>query len=146
MIMKRVHCWLIVICVGGLSRGWRADATPEHTRVILSRVFTIDRIYPTMEGPLGLQSVTLEAHQPPERLWSTAFDTEILDANSGAPVSDEFMCHADMDLPYASTHARVLNLSQGQMHVRFPPGFGLPVMSTETLRLNSQVLNLNLPH
>ena len=38
---------------------------------------------------------------------------------------------------------RLFTLSQGQMEVEFPPGFGLPLLSDEPLALTTQVLNLN---
>ena len=39
---------------------------------------------------------------------------------------------------------RLFTLSQGQLDVHFPPGFGLPVMSNEIIDLSTQVLNLNV--
>ncbi len=42
-----------------------------------------------------------------------------------------------------STDGRLFTLSQGQLEVKFPPGFGIPVLSNEPLDLITQVLNLN---
>ena len=64
------------------------------------------------------------------------------------------MCHSNLDLDVAAHEAllgknrafsqRLFTLSQGQLSIRFPDGFGIPVMSSETLDLTTQVLNLNL--
>ncbi|HET6583988.1 MAG TPA: hypothetical protein VFG69_11080, partial [Nannocystaceae bacterium] len=39
---------------------------------------------------------------------------------------------------------RLFTLSQGQSEVQFPAGFGIPIMSDETLSVGMQVLNLNV--
>ena len=38
---------------------------------------------------------------------------------------------------------RLFTLSQGQLEIDFPPGFGMPIWSDEDLNLTAQVLNLN---
>jgi len=63
------------------------------------------------------------------------------------------MCHSNLDLDSAEyirrfhlTHdvnPRLFTLSQGQMDIEFPAGFGIPVYSDEKLSLTTQVLNLN---
>jgi hypothetical protein len=40
---------------------------------------------------------------------------------------------------------RAFTLTQGQTDVRLPPGFGLPVLSSERVGAFSQVLNLSQP-
>lgn len=63
------------------------------------------------------------------------------------------MCHSNLDID-VQAHAealgaspsygsRLFTLSQGQFSVRFPAGFGIPVLSSEALSLTTQVLNLN---
>jgi hypothetical protein len=39
---------------------------------------------------------------------------------------------------------RLFSTAQGQFEAVFPPGFGIPVLSSETLGVNTQVLNHNL--
>src|SRR5581483_859732 len=49
-------------------------------------------------------------------------------------------------VPSSKSHdGRLFTLSQGQLEVKFPEGFGIPVLSTEALPLTTQVLNLNDP-
>jgi cyclophilin family peptidyl-prolyl cis-trans isomerase len=64
------------------------------------------------------------------------------------------MCHVNLDLDAAlhkeifrwkkNVNSRILTLSQGQLSVTFPPGFGMPIMSNEPLLLTTQVLNHNI--
>src|SRR5262249_52483897 len=127
---------------------------PEQTKVVLSDVYTIDRKFKSMEGPQSSQQIYLVDVSTPELLWITGFKTEIVDADGTTPELPEFMCHANLDFnathhqsifgPYSSINGRILTLSQGQTNVRFPAGFGMPLMSNEPLSLATQVLNHNL--
>lgn len=135
-----------------------ADAPLEH-RTYLSRIFEIDRIYKSMEGPSQRRRIFLAKNRggsqaAPELLWLRGYRTEIVDED-GNPLPPDFMCHANLDIGDLAAHRkafgwgrvgqpRLFSLSQGQMEVVFPEGFGIPVLSTEPLHLGSQVLNHNI--
>jgi hypothetical protein len=65
----------------------------------------------------------------------------------------DFMCHSNLDIdPMAhrdvlevepGISGRLFTLSQGQLTIQFPKGYGIPMLSTEPLSLTTQVLNLN---
>jgi cyclophilin family peptidyl-prolyl cis-trans isomerase len=89
-------------------------------------------------------------------VWITGFQTEMVGADGVTPTLPEFMCHVNLDFNAmehkqlmgsgSNANSRILTLSQGQINVRFPEGFGMPVLSNEPLSLNTQVLNHNLEH
>ncbi len=78
---------------------------------------------------------------------------EMRDGEGSGKMPALFMCHANLDLdvdkhpklfPCHTSHdGRLFTLSQGQLEVQFPPGFGIPVLSNEPLGLITQVLNMN---
>lgn len=132
-----------------------APAPPEpHRKTILSPEYRIDQKYRSMLGPFAQQEVYLVDSGEPELLWITGYETEVVDAGEGSPVSQEFMCHANLDVAareymqdFGMRHGisgRVFTLSQGQQRIDFPDGFGIPLLSTRPLQLTTQVLNLNL--
>lgn len=124
-----------------------------HTFSITSPTYHIDRKYASMFGPDAVQEVRL-LDGPPELLWITGYETTVVRAEDEAPLSQEFMCHANLDLDVQRYYevfptrvplsGRVFTLSQGQQNIQLPPGFGIPVWSGDPLRLTTQVLNLNL--
>lgn len=130
-----------------------APSGPEHTFTVTSPVYHIDRKYKSMFGPDALQEVRL-LDGPPELVWITGYKTTVVDAASEQPMSQEFMCHANLDLDVQRYYevfptrvplsGRVFTLSQGQQDIRMPPGFGIPVWTGDPLKLTTQVLNLNL--
>lgn len=121
---------------------------------ILSKVYHIDRIYPSMTGPWSQTKVTLLDQPRPELVWITGAEVEMLDSQGGKRMPDEFMCHANFDLDSAnytqvmglskSLDGRLFTLSQGQLSVRFPKGMGIPIRSDFPLDLVTQALNLNV--
>jgi len=134
--------------------GAPAAAPPVHERTILSPPYRIEKKYRSMLGPYAQQEVFLVESETPELLWITGYETEVVDAADGSDVSQEFMCHANLDFEpreYMDTFrmrhgvsGRVFTLSQGQQRIAFPDGFGLPILSTQPFQLTTQVLNLNL--
>jgi len=131
----------------------------EHSTSIelLSQPYTIDRKYKSMEGPSGIQPITLTHADPPELLWITGYRVVVVGADGTSPASQEFMCHNNLDFTDVSLHnqlfrttnpitPRLFTLSQGQFSIQFPKGFGLPVLSNEPLSLATQVLNHNVEH
>src|ERR1043166_2133461 len=141
----------ILLLAGG---GTRAADVPTHHAEFLSEPYTIDRIYKSMAGPEGKQIVRLWTADPPELLWITGYRVRVVGADGTSAVSQEFMCHNNLDynpLDHARVFGsppgfstRLFTLSQGQFAVDLPAGFGLPIMSNETLYLSTQVLNHNL--
>src|SRR5579871_4232775 len=67
-----------------------------ESKEILSPVYTVDRIYKSMEGPQSTQQVTL-LEGPPELVWITGFRTEMVEADGKTPTLPEFMCHVNLD-------------------------------------------------
>lgn len=126
-----------------------------QSREIVSKPYHIDAMYMSMRGPSGFDYANLLDTEKPELLWITGYRTEVVDAASGDALSQEYMCHANLDFdakkyyehfPWAQPiSGRVFTLSQGQQDIRFPPGMGIPIRSDMTLSLATQVLNLNQP-
>lgn len=125
-----------------------------QSREIVSKPYHIDAIYASMRGPSGFDYASLLDTEKPELVWITGYETEVVDAETEKPLSQEYMCHANLDFD-ASKHyehyptsppisGRVFTLSQGQQDIRFPPGMGIPVRSDLQLSLATQVLNLNI--
>ncbi|MBA2322406.1 MAG: hypothetical protein H0V89_14775 [Deltaproteobacteria bacterium] len=135
------------------SSAAEAPAPEVHTAKITSETYRIDKMYGSMRGPYGFDDVTLGSPEQPELVWIVGYKTTVVDANTGSPMSQEYMCHANLDMPTKeyfedfptspSISGRVFTLSQGQQDIRFPPGMGIPVQSDMKLSLVTQVLNLN---
>lgn len=131
-----------------------AAGPPVHEKTVLSPPYRIEEKYRSMLGPYAQQDVYLVESPEPELLWITGYETEVVDAADGSEVSQEFMCHANLDFEakeYMKTFrmrhgvsGRVFTLSQGQQRIDFPDGFGIPILSSQPLDLTTQVLNLNL--
>ena len=127
----------------------RADGQVKVT----SKVYNVDKIYKSMTGPWSKQEVRFLDAETPELVWITGAHVDMVDRDGREKMPELFMCHANLDLdvdkhqtlfPCRTSHdGRLFTLSQGQLEVKFPPGFGIPVMSNEPLGLITQVLNLN---
>ncbi len=141
----------------GSSRGEASSeqlAAASRTHTVWSDVYSIDRKYRSMMGPSSGQDVRLLDVEPPELLWITGYQAEMVGADGESPMAPEFMCHSNLDIDVEAHEAllgdnsafsmRLFTLSQGQLSARFPAGFGIPILSSETLDLTTQVLNLNL--
>jgi cyclophilin family peptidyl-prolyl cis-trans isomerase len=132
-------------------------APAEQSKQFVSPVYTIDKIYHSMEGPSSVERVYLgDSNGPAELLWITGIRTEMVDADGTTPQLPELMCHVNVDLDPArhqalfgfrrATAARLMTLSQGMLAAKLPAGFGFPLASNESLLLFTQVLNLNIEH
>ena len=154
MIRKR-------IALGALSCGVALSAlsmtgcsepkarTFEH----LSPVYTLDREYRSMKGPSSVQEILLPEAETQELAWITGYRAVMVGADGGSPVSQEYMCHSNLDfdqIRHAKLfnepiyhHGRLFTLSQGQFDIKLPEGFGLPYYTDEGFSLTTQVLNLN---
>lgn len=127
----------------------------EHSVEFLSPTYTVDRIYPSMTGPQSTQEVFLLKTEKPELLWVRGYRAVMVGPDGKAPALQEFMCHSNLDFSDVKHHnqllgenpnisSRIFTLSQGQFEIKFPEGFGLPVMSHESFQLTTQVLNHNI--
>lgn len=143
-----------VPAAGADSGSGPGTSPPVHEITVLSPEYRIEEKYRSMLGPFAQQEVYLVEADEPELLWITGYRTEVVDAADGSEVSQEFMCHANLDFDPRSymdnfnmrhgVSGRVFTLSQGQQRIDFPEGFGVPILSTQPLQLTTQVLNLNL--
>ena len=132
---------------------------------IYSPLLKVDRIYKSMEGPVEIQYVNFKDGGNPLLIWILGYRTDIVSADGQTVLSQEFMCHSNLNLDTAKHRklfkrqdarqmiddsipdppTRVATLSQGQLSLRLPEGFGIPIMSNEDLQIVTQVLNLNHP-
>ena len=133
-----------------------AAGPPVQRQQFLSKVYTIDRKYRSMEGPASMQKISLGDPSRAELLWIVGIRTEMVGEDGTTPQLPELMCHVNVDLDPAVhqalfefqriTAARLMTLSQGMLEAKLPPGFGFPVASNEPLLLFTQVLNHNIEH
>jgi len=132
--------------------GVRNAAHPrEVDRELVSDPFVVDRIYRSMLGPVFARQEPLESGAEPDLLWITGYAMSVVGADGRSPHSIEFECHSNLGWPeevpegFRRPVLRAFTLTQGQTDVRLPPGFGLPVLSSERVGAFSQVLNLSQP-
>ena len=146
----------------GFALAALAAALPLHanrgfeTKQVLSKVYTIDRKYRSMEGPASMQRIYLGDPAKPELIWIVGVKTEMVGEDGKTPQLPELMCHVNVDLDPAlhsalmgvkrSSATRLITLSQGMLEAELPRGFGFPIASNEPLILFTQVLNHNIEH
>jgi len=137
-----------------ILKPFQFDGGIEQDYTILSPVYHVDKIYKSMKGPSGMNSITFPGVGGDELIWITGFKAVMVGKDGKTPVSQEFMCHSNLDIDIKKhkklmgwdkirTSSRLFTLSQGQYAINFPDGFGIPVFGKERLRLVTQVLNLN---
>ncbi len=131
------------------------DAAPLYRKQLLSNVYHVDRIFKSMMGPMSRFEFHLWRSPEPELLWVTGFDAVMAAPDGVEQLSQEFMCHSNLDVDEDRYHktiqtkmkftaGRVFTISQGQHEVRFPSGCGVPLPSDQSLSLVTQVLNHNI--
>ena len=131
-----------------------SSAPLVHELEVLSQVYQVTDIYPSMHGPQSTEHVALRPDAAAELLWIVGFEAVIVEPSSKKQLSQEFMCHTNLDIDPIKhgevfpgkkrTSGRLFTLSQGQYRIDLPAGFGLPILSSEMMSLNTQVLNLNV--
>jgi hypothetical protein len=130
------------------------DSGIEQEYTILSPVYHVDKIYKSMKGPSSVNNITFPGVAEDELIWITGFKAVMVGEDGNTPVSQEFMCHSNLDIDIKKhkkivgwdktrTSSRLFTLSQGQYEIDFPEGFGIPLIGKEKLKLVTQVLNLN---
>ena len=119
----------------GLTSGPAEPAkTPQiRSKKVVSQPYHIDGYYASMRGPYGFNDVSLWDGDSIELLWIVGYKTTVVSAESAEEMSQEFMCHANLDFeaseyydrfPRApSISGRLFTLSQGQQEIRFPEGW-----------------------
>ena len=66
-----------------------------HRREIISKVHTIDRVYPSMQGPSDTQHFQLQDGSEPELIWLRSARIDVVDGR-GEPISSEYLCHSNL--------------------------------------------------
>jgi hypothetical protein len=124
---------------------------------LLSRSYTIDRLYQSMEGPYSQHDgVRLIEDSPRQLLWLTGLECQLVAPDGEAPRAQDFFCHSNLSFtPQSngdehlakgrtrSSDGRLFTLIPGRMNVTLPEGFGVPVYSDEALDYLTMSLNLN---
>ncbi len=145
----------LAACLAAAAEAPSRPARPGAVRSVefLSDTYLVDQKYRSMLGPQSTRAIRLGEPDREELIWITGFRAVMVGADGDAPMSQEFMCHSNLDMNMRlhrrllgldrEAPDRVFTLSQGQQDLRFPDGFGMPVLSSEPFRLTTQVLNLN---
>jgi hypothetical protein len=132
-----------------------AVAAPKvYEKVLLSPVWDVEQIYRSMQGPSETDTFALGSDKL-ELLWIVGFEATMVEPDGTSEAPQEFMCHTNLDMDPTShrelfaeqdknVSGRLFTLSQGQYRIDLPAGFGIPVLSSEVLSINTQVLNLNM--
>ena len=89
--MKRIFMLGVLGCSAGFCLA--AETASVQTKVFLSPVYKIDKIYRSMEGPSSAAAVHLLDTPTPELLWITGFRTEMVADDGATPSRAEYMCH-----------------------------------------------------
>ena len=140
---------------GILDSNWDIKNETESYRMI-SPSFYIDGIYKSMEGPKSSNYVQLS--QDSTLLYLTGFHVKAIDAKSGKAISNDFVCHTNVDFNdvkyFSQFHLedrigkqfpRMTSLSHGMEDFNFPKGYGVPMIGNDLLFVTTQSLNHNLP-
>ncbi len=140
---------------GILDSNWDIKNESESYRMI-SPSFYIDGIYKSMEGPKSSNYVQLS--QDSTLLYLTGFHVKAIDAKSGKTISNDFVCHTNVDFNdvkyFSQFHLddrigkrfpRMTSLSHGMENFKFPKGYGVPMIGNDLLFVTTQSLNHNLP-
>jgi cyclophilin family peptidyl-prolyl cis-trans isomerase len=146
--MKRLPGFLLLLAALPLA------AAQIETKQVLSKTYTIDRKYRSMEGPASSDRIYLGDPTKPELIWIIGVKTEMVGEDGKTPQLPELMCHVNVDLD-ANKHqtlfkfkrpsaTRLITLSQGMLGAELPRGYGFPIASNEPLILFTQVLNHNI--
>lgn len=153
-MFRPVHYALVLSSLlPSLAHAGTADPKAK-TKEVLSKVYVVEKKYRSMKGPDSTVEIKLGDGKTDELIWVTGYQAVMVGEDGITPMPQEFMCHSNLDFdPRAHQKAmqnaeggisgRLFTLSQGQLDIHFPPGFGIPMRSTEALSLTTQVLNLN---
>ena len=140
---------------GLVDNQWLVDNEMQQYKMI-SPAFLIDGIYKSIEGPKASNYVQLS--QDSTLLWITGFHVKALDSKTKKPISNDFICHTNIDFNDANywtsfhltdrigkQYPRMTSLSHGLENFSFPKGYGVPMKGNDWLFVTTQSLNHNLP-
>jgi hypothetical protein len=141
-----------IILLTGCAHGVRLnDSQINHQLTIESKVHTLEHAYKSMAGPQDNQKVVFDENGPSELLWVTGFKVEVVDADTNAVISPEYLCHSHLKFANKDRNSmfgqfndiKLVTLIQGRMETKLPSGFGIPILSNELLIFHSMVINNN---
>lgn len=137
----------------------------ERESTYHSSVFTVDGVYKSMQGPIGSVQFDVgagpELQRGPELVWLRGFRSVVVDERAEQQLPQYFMCHSNFVYRGLGAHRKIFGgtsptsqvakekiftISQGEEHVRFPEGFGIPVVSNlpgQSFGIYNQMLNVN---
>ena len=135
--------------------------TPVHSVSLLSGTYVMDGIFNSMQGPSSrLKGVSLLPNKAPELAWVRSIKSTIVEPDGNTPSSQEFFCHANFELDVLESSPskhnaifdnttnmnwRLFTLIAGRQQIKFPKGFGVPMLSNEPLDFFTMSLNQNVP-
>lgn len=152
---KAILKTLVLQKIGYLDQDW---SVTQSTKVYQMRspAFLIDGIYKSMEGPKASRYIQLSPEK--KLLWITGFKISAEDALTQQPLSNDFICHMNVDINDAvyyenfglkerigKQYPRLTSLSHGLEAFDFPKGYGVPIMGNDLLFITTQSLNHNYP-
>jgi len=133
-----------------------AGENSVHTH---SEIFTMADVYKSMFGPTDSDPVQLPIDEagtpagPPEIYWITGIRADIVGPD-GLEQSPEYFCHSNFNIVSSQpvnrrrllgiarpNRNKMFTLVQGQNEIRFPEGFGMPVLSNDQFVSNVMVMN-----
>jgi hypothetical protein len=119
-----------------------------------SEIFSMDKVHKSMFGPSDRDLVTLRTSDEPEILWVTAITANVVGPDGESPESSEYFCHSALARIRTQRPARakllgrwvghtrkMFTLVQGHTEIRFPDGFGMPVLSNDEFASSVMVMN-----
>jgi hypothetical protein len=157
--MKKYFITFVIIGVLGVIFNFIPKDQPVSGDIVrlqsfFSPPYKIDKKFKSMMGPYKTQKIYLEDPEKQELLWITGYQAEIVDAEKKTPMPPDFMCHSNLDYDVKKhkllfgwkqyPSPRLFTLSQGRLDVKFPEGYGVPIVSGKALTLNTQALNHNI--
>lgn len=103
----------------------------------------VDKVYPSMTGPLKEETTTLGAPST-SPIWLKSFRVDVEDER-GRPERLEYLCHSWLMLTEMGPKDQaLLTVSQGLAEMKFPEGFAIRTpQKKENIRLLAQALNNN---
>lgn len=131
------------------------DATnSSHSFLIQSENLKIDTIFRSMQGPYDMKSFEFQEGNE-QLIWLTGYSAKIIDVANSSSLSDGYMCHNNLNIskpksfPWLvktqGSSIRLFTLTEGQVSVKLPNGFGIPIPPAQAMTVVSQILNHNSP-
>jgi len=129
---------------------------PTQSIEVLSKPYTIDRIYKSMEGPGGIETFKFGKNDKPELMWITGGRVEVFNAKNFGKKTSVKVCHANLRFdprefsalnPNSQfnhmTHQslKLFSFIEGQPEILFPDGFGITILSSRLFEFNFGTMN-----